>query len=310
MQVRLRSIVCLMALSATAVLSAQLVVAQQQKLSTVEKLNDGIVVPVRDSFLKVEVCTDSVIHITFSKDRSFAARQTLAAAPRQCEAVPWKFTGGDAEAFLTTTKLKIKVDLTTGRLSFLDRNGLPVAVEAKNGRTLTPAEIQGDKTFNVRQVWQANAGEALYGLGQHQLGLMNIKGFDLDLWQRNTTVVVPFLVSSRGYGILWDNTSWTRFGDLREFEFIPVDRLFDANGNAGGLTGSYYAGTNFDRLVGARTDARIDITTPDRKDHPHTRIHPNLPPAGDVSVRWEGSVEPALSGEYLFQTYSNSGIKL
>jgi hypothetical protein len=48
-----------MALSATAVLNAQLVVAQQQKLSTVEKLNDGIVVRVGDSFLKIEVCTDT-----------------------------------------------------------------------------------------------------------------------------------------------------------------------------------------------------------------------------------------------------------
>ena len=123
-------------------------------------------------------------------------------------------------------------------------------------------------------------------------------------------MVVPFLVSSRGYGILWDNTSWTRFGDLREFEFIPAARLFDRNGNAGGLTGSYYAGANFDRLVATRTDARIDITTPDRKEHPHTRIHPALPATGDISVRWEGWIEPEQTGAYLFQTYSNSGIKL
>ena len=121
---------------------------------------------------------------------------------------------------------------------------------------------------------------------------------------------MPFLVSSRGYGILWDNTSWTRFGDLRDFEFIPGERLFDASGKPGGLTGSYYSGANFDRRVATRTDARIDITTPDRKDHPHTRIHPDLPPTGDFSVRWEGSVVPQVSGEYLFQTYANSGVKL
>lgn len=310
MQVSSRPIFYVLALIVTALLSSYLVIAQPRKPSILEKLSDGIMLRVGDSFLKIEVCTDSVIHVAFSKDRTFFARQTLAAAPKRCEATQWNFTGGDREAFITTAKLKIKVDLNTGRVSFLDRNGLPVAVETNNGRTLTPTEIQGDKTFHVRQEWEANADEALYGLGQHQLGLMNIKSFDLDLWQRNTTVVVPFLVSSRGYGILWDNTSWTRFGDLREFEFVPVDRLFDAKEKGGGLTGSYYAGANFDRLVGTRTDARIDITTPDRKDHPHTRIHPNLPPAGDVSVRWEGSVEPALSGEYLFQTYSNSSIKL
>ena len=298
-----------MALVVIGLFNVHLVIAQTQKLGSSEKLTDGFVLSLGDSFLKLEVCTDSVIHVTFSKERAFSRRQTLAAAPKRCEATPWKFTSGNREAFITTARLKIKVELNSGRLSFFDRNGLPVVVEARNGRTLAPAEVQAEKTFHVRQEWQANAGEALYGLGQHQLGLMNIKGFDLDLWQRNTTVVVPFLVSSRGYGILWDNTSWTRFGDLREFEFIPVDRLSDASGKPG-LTGSYYAGANFDRLVGTRTDAHIDITTPDRKDHPHTRIHPNLPPTGDISVRWEGWVEPALSGEYLFQTYSNSGIKL
>ena len=98
MQLSLRTIVCVMALSATALLSAQALVAQKKTLSTVEKLSDGIVVRVGDSFLKVEVCTDSVIHVTFSKDRTFAARQTLAASPKQCEAAPWKVTGGEPSA--------------------------------------------------------------------------------------------------------------------------------------------------------------------------------------------------------------------
>jgi len=291
-------------------ISVNELVAQRQKLATPEKLSDGVLFQFGDSTLNVEVCTDSVIRVAFRKDRTFFARKTLTAAPKQCEATQWTFTSGPREAVLTTAKLKVKVDLATGALGFFDQNGQPVALEKKNSRTLTPAEVQGDKTFHVRQMWQANANEALYGLGQHQLGLMNIKGFDLDLWQRNTTVVVPFLVSSRGYGILWDNTSWTRFGDLRDFEFIPGERLFDASGKPGGLTGSYYSGANFDRRVATRTDARIDITTPDRKDHPHTRIHPDLPPTGDISVRWEGSVEPRVSGAYLFQTHSNSGVKL
>ena len=118
MQVSLRPIFCLLALSAAALLSAHLVIAQPPKLFPPEKLSDGIVLPFRDSFLKVEVCTDSVIHVVFAKDRAFFTRKTLAAAPKQCEATSWKFTGVDHEAFITTAKLKIKVDLYTGRLSF------------------------------------------------------------------------------------------------------------------------------------------------------------------------------------------------
>ena len=106
----------------------------------------------------------------------------------------------------------------------------------------------------MRQQWVPQPDEALYGLGENQMGLLNLKGYDLDLWQHNGTLVVPFLVSSRGWGILWDNTSFTRFGDLRELAPIPADHLYDAHGKRGGLTGSYYSGANFGKLVGERVD--------------------------------------------------------
>jgi len=291
------------------ILSGTAVVAQP-KTPAPERLRDGIIVKIGESLLKIEICKPTIVRVAYAPDKNFFVRKSLTAAPKSCEATPWNLTTNRREAVLSTTKLNVKVDLSTGKVGFFDHNWQRIATEKQDGRTLTSAEVQGEKTFHVRQVWEANTDEALYGLGQHQLGLMNIKGYDLDLWQRNTTVVVPFLVSSRGYGILWDNTSWTRFGDLRDFEFIPSDLLFDANNKQGGLTGSYYAGADFDRNVATRVDKRVDISTPDRKEHPHTRIHPDLPSNGNISVRWEGSIEPQTSGDYLFQTYSNSGVRL
>ena len=120
---------------------------------------------------------------------------------------------------------------------------------------MTPAIVQGENTYHIRQQWTANDGEALFGLGQQQLGLMNLKGYDLDLWQHNGTVAIPFLLSSRGYGIFWDNTSYTRFGDLREPEPIPPSQLLDKDGHPGGLTGSYFGGENFEQLAGNRQDS-------------------------------------------------------
>ena len=111
--------------------------------------------------------------------------------------------------------------------------GHSLLAETPDGRKLEPATVQGEKTFHVQQKWKAADGESLYGLGQMQLGTVDIKGYDLDLWQHNTNVVVPFLVSSKGYGIFWDNTSFTRFGDLRPFTAIPAADLYDAEGKAG-----------------------------------------------------------------------------
>jgi alpha-D-xyloside xylohydrolase len=275
-----------------------------------EKDKDGVVVPVGDAFLKVEFCTDDVVHVACAKDRAVLVRPSLATEPRRCEPTRWGLTSGPHEATLRTAKLKVRLDLATGALAFLDPAGQPIVLEKEGGRTMTPAEVQGERTLHVRQEWEENPDEALYGLGQHQLGLMNIKGYDLDLWQHNGTVIVPFLVSSRGFGILWDNTSFTRFGDLREPEPIPAVRLFDASGKPGGLTGSYFAGSRFERMVATRVDPRIDIAIPSNAKGPNLRIHPELPAEGEVSVRWEGEVEPETTGDHAFQTFSNGGVKL
>jgi alpha-D-xyloside xylohydrolase len=275
-----------------------------------EKLADGIVVPLKDTFLKVEVYGDNVVRIACAKDRAFFARKSLAAEPKRAAKTSWTLTTTPADATLATAKLKVRVALATGAVTFLDAAGNLILAETPGSRTMTPAIVQGDQTFHVRQEWEPNADEALYGLGQQQLGILNLKGCDLDLWQHNGTVVIPFLVSSRGYGILWDNTSFSRFGDLRELEFIPPACLFDAEGKPGGLTGSYFAGGNFEQLAAKRVDPRVDIEVPSNVKQPNLRIHPGLPPAGDVSIRWEGEIEAPETGDYTFQPFSNNGIKL
>jgi alpha-D-xyloside xylohydrolase len=274
-----------------------------------EKLADGIVVPVGDSFLKVEIRADGIVRVAYAKDRAIFLRPSLAVEPRRDPTPTWGLTTESCVATLATAKLKVRVDLSTGAVSFLDFTGQSILAEKAGGRTLAPAEVQGVPTWHARQKWEPNADESLYGLGQNQLGLVDLKGYDLDLWQHNGSVVVPFLVSSRGYGILWDNPSYTRFGDLRPFEPIPGTQLIDTAGHPGGLTGSYYADDAFGRRVAERVDGRIDIL-PAGRFMTNAAIHPDLPPRGPISVRWAGSVAPEGSGDYQFQTYSDGGLKL
>jgi alpha-D-xyloside xylohydrolase len=260
--------------------------------------------------LRVAFCAEDLVRVAFAHEVSFFERESLAAGVRRCEAVRVERTGASGQATLATPRMKVRVDLGTGEVAFLDTAGSPILVEKKGGRSLVPAEVQGERTFHARQEWSENDGEALYGLGQQQLGLLDLKGYDLDLWQRNATVVVPFLVSSRGYGVLWDNSSYTRFGDLRPWEPIPPSRLTDATGKPGGLTGSYYAGARFETRVATRVDSKIAIAVPGGAKQPNLRIHPSLPPEGEASVRWEGAVEATEGGEHLFQLYSNGGIRM
>jgi alpha-D-xyloside xylohydrolase len=274
-----------------------------------EKQADGIVLALDGAFLKIEVRADNVVRVAYAKDQAFFARPSLVVQPRSGPIVPWELTSGPDEATVATAKLQVKVKLSTGAVAFFDPTGRPVLAEVAGGRGLTPAEVQGVQTLQARQEWESNAEESLYGLGQNQLGLVDIKGYDLDLWQHNGSVVIPFLVSSRGYGLLWDNPSFTRFGSLRPFEPIPGARLFDADGKPGGLTGTYYADSRFEHQVARQTDARIDILGANLM-HSNTAIQADLPARGDFSVRWEGSVEAETTGDYQFQTYSDGNLQV
>jgi alpha-D-xyloside xylohydrolase len=273
-----------------------------------ERAADGVIVSVAGGFLKLQVVTDSVIRVAFAKDRAFFDRTSLATQGIRRSVPTWDYAADSTRARLTTAKLVASVDLATGAVSFVDRAGSPILAEGP--REMTPADVQGEKTFHVSQTWKASADESLYGLGQHHLGLSDIKGYDVDLWQHNGTVAIPFLVSSRGYGIFWDNTSYTRFGDLRPWAAIPPAQLVDATGKAGGLTATYFADAHFGKSAGSRVDPEVNIYIEGDVKQPNATVHPALPPDGDWSARWEGQVVADVAGDYQFQTFSNDGVRM
>lgn len=59
--------------------------------------------------------------------------------------------------------------------------------------------------WRVESRFRAHPGERFYGLGQHQHGRLDQKGCVIDLLQKNTEISIPFVVSSRGYGLIWNN---------------------------------------------------------------------------------------------------------
>jgi alpha-D-xyloside xylohydrolase len=220
--------------------------------------------------LKIEVCTENVIRVAYATTASFFTRSSLATAPKQCVSTPFQVSNAAGQMTVTTAKLQVRVDTTTGAVTFLDPSGQTILAEkAGGGRTLTAATVGGEQTTGVRQEWQPQSDESLYGLGQHQHGLLDIKDTDLELRQYNTEVFIPYLVSSRGYGILWDNTSYSRFGDLGNAVPLP------------GTSGLYASGGD-----------------------------PGDVNPGSGSVSWSGMVTPPSTGDYTFRTYSSGQVQL
>jgi alpha-D-xyloside xylohydrolase len=65
-------------------------------------------------------------------------------------------------------------------------------------------------SYRIHQQFDAYDGERLYGMGQRTHGRLDIKGLALDLRQRNAEVNIPFVLSSRGYGLLWNSPATGR----------------------------------------------------------------------------------------------------
>lgn len=193
----------------------------------VQRVDDGIRLQTSGGVLTVHVKTDAILRVTFAKNAEFRADDMVVIGPKDTSAPKWSLSSTARAVTLTTAKLRITVSRADGAVTFADAAGRTILAESAGGHRITPAEVQGEQTSHVQQIWNANDDESLYGLGQRQEGKLNIKGYDFDLWQRNTVVEVPMFVSSRGYGILWDNTAPSKFGDIGPFETIPADALVD-----------------------------------------------------------------------------------
>ena len=104
-------------------------------------------------------------------------------------------------------KVQVEIDLK-GRLSFYRANTSELLLAELPGyATLPPARRwqPNGGAYRLEVAFLPNADERFYGMGQHQHGRLDNKGCIIELEQRNTEVCVPFLVSNRGYGFLWNN---------------------------------------------------------------------------------------------------------
>lgn len=277
----------------------------------VTRLPDGIVVGVDGSTQKVRlrVVSGRIIHVTAVPKGGFDLPSSLMALK----------TGGDSHfsvhehdntVELDTSVIKAQVSLRDGAVRFLDRAGKPILAEQPDGRSFTPVTVQGQPFYAIRQQFASPPDEAFYGLGQHQQGTMNYKGKDVELAQHNMDIAIPFVVSSRNYGVLWDNNSITRFGDPRPYRMIDHGlKLFDASGKPGGLTASYYVDG---KLKLRRDESSIDYQyLKDLKRWPAALTGAKGVTGGPgQTVEWKGSLASDVAGVHKFRLYASGYFKL
>lgn len=128
-----------------------------------------------------------------------------------------------------TTTLKVKnmtavYDAATDAIAFTDAKGKVLLKEISHGRTMRESEVQGEATTAVAQRFFSPADEYLFGTGQFQDGYVNVRGLSRRLTQVNTQISIPFVLSNKGYALLWNNYGLTEFNPASQSKVLnPVE---------------------------------------------------------------------------------------
>jgi alpha-D-xyloside xylohydrolase len=181
----------------------------------VERQPAGVVMHNGDETLRLTVCSPTAIHVVAGPGDPFAASPQHPWITSPCQPGQFEFTQDEKEATLTTSSLKVSIELKEGNLVFRDIAGTTLLAERSlKPRSYVPAVVNGEKVYGVDDVFFPEPREGIYGLGQHQNGMFNYRGAVVELGQGSTDVAIPLLISSNGYGVLW-NTAGLSYFDNR-----------------------------------------------------------------------------------------------
>jgi alpha-D-xyloside xylohydrolase len=277
------------------------------------KVDDGIIVYPNQNLsgsvhaVKLQVMNDKIIRVIASATDSFQ-NKSLIILNQPSQKINFTVNDLNDSVQLKTNALIASINKQTGAVSFYDLNGKVILQEKQyNGRNLAPAVFEGGPSYNIQQTFTTTNDDALYGLGQHQDGIVNYRNNQEFLWQNNTEVAVPLLVSSKNYGILWDNYSLTTFGDTRPFQALSSLKLYSKNDEYGFLTASYFNNKN-DSIKPDFIKAESDINYPYLNDTKQ-RLPSNFNVANGKIV-WEGSIVSDINGDHTFRFYSAGYFKV
>jgi alpha-D-xyloside xylohydrolase len=159
--------------------------------------------------MKVQVCQANVIRVQYTSAASLPKKDSLIVSNPWSTPTTFCVTEASGTVTITTACLKAKVNTSTGLVSYTDASD--GALTAESSKSTTAATVEGTSTSKVTTTFSSPSSEALYGLGQHQSNVMNRKGTSVQLLNANTQINIPVLVSNKGYGLLWDNTSTGNF---------------------------------------------------------------------------------------------------
>jgi alpha-D-xyloside xylohydrolase len=191
--------------------------AAQAPVTRVHATDSGFEATIGTETLRVIACSDSVIHVlaypgSAPVQASSPEQPWMLPRSESCPGLKSAFTESNEDASITAGKLTVKILKDSGGLVYSTVDGVELLREwPAIPRTYEPVVVNGVHALHTEDRFSPAMTEGLYGLGQHQNGMFNYRGATIELGQDNTDIAIPLLLSTRGYGLLWNTASLTYF---------------------------------------------------------------------------------------------------
>ncbi len=163
--------------------------------------------------VRVQFYDDNIVRVLKWTPRGSSEKISLAVIRDSVEDLGIKVERINGAVLMTSSRIAVRLSTENGAIEYLSKGGSAIILREQGKAFFKPVVYYGDSGFTVQQHFQLTADEGVYGLGQFQSGAFNFRGKKVVLVQTNTADANPFLVSTRNYGILWDNYSKTVFED-------------------------------------------------------------------------------------------------
>ena len=181
--------------------------------------------------------TDNSVRVMLYPDSSVELDELLYV--NECKSPSRKVEKDENGVRLVLAGMSVYYDKATETLSYYDADGSLLLEEKAGSRSVSATTVQGEAAFAASQSFVSPDDEMLFGGGQFQDGYLNIKGLTRRLTQVNTQISIPFILSNKGYGLLWNNYGLTDFNPsensvklVEESELGPGE-FFNATGGSG-----------------------------------------------------------------------------
>ena len=242
-----RLMVCAFALFLT-------IATAQAKVVSFTRDRDGITCSLDKGLMKVKICLDNMVEVKYTSLPVSLDKLSLVVINKWEQIPGFTINEHTDEIIISTDKLKILINKSDNSVRFTTLTGeLILSEDNLKGKTLTSATIAGIKTYNCSTQFLSPADESLYGLGCHPEDTLSInyKGRNQDLTIKYMTGAVPVLLSTRGYGLMWDNYSASQFYGAEE-----GNTRFRYVSESGNMTDYYFIyGPDFDQIIASYRNA-------------------------------------------------------